>query len=46
MGNDIKIKDKYTDLLNYIQINLNHEESKDSYDIEKYVLMEEKVTNY
>ena len=42
MGNDIKIKDKYTDLLNYIQINLNHEESKDSYDIEKYVLMEEK----
>ena len=42
MGNDIKIKDKYTDLLNYIQINLNLEESKDSYDIEKYVIMEEK----
>ena len=42
MGNDIKIKDKYTNLLNYIQINLNHEESKNSYDIEKYVIMEEK----
>ena len=41
MVNDIKIDKNYNDLLNYIQINLNHEESKDDYNIEKYVLMEE-----
>ena len=41
MVNDIKIDTNYNDLLNYIQINLNHEESKDDYNIEKYVLMEE-----
>ena len=42
MANDVKIEDKYADLSNFIQINLNAEKSKNAYSFEKYVLMEEK----
>lgn len=42
MANDVKIEDKYGDLSNFIQINLNSEKSKNAYSFEKYVLMEEK----
>ena len=42
MANDVKIENKYSDLSNFIQINLNSEKSKNAYSFEKYVLMEEK----
>ena len=42
MANDTKIGNDYKDLSNFIQINLNSENSNNVYDFEKYVLMEEK----